>query len=308
MLSSRVHCIWLIPHFLYFLPEGTMTSFPSSKLRLENSVLSRRTAIKSFGAGVAGLTAYFALPQRWEHPIIEQIILPVHAQTSGFTLSDPCEVSLLAGTTESDTVRIRVEGFVAPPTGSLATLIEAVSQGKGEPTSLETTTAADGTFSGELLIIGGPGITAVSVTTTVQGATGQAQCALSVNKPKPEPKPPEPLVTMRDEQSILTCEFSSRGRPLEMGPYYFDFAIEMESTSENLGRVIIDPSSLMTRRLKLDSGGRWIEFKFTPRTGSYCDQNRTFVIDFADMVTTGGETLGSLTNETSFEFMLDSGA
>ena len=65
-----------------------------------------------------------------------------------------------------------------------------------------------------------------------------------------------------------------------MGPYYFDFAIEMESTSENLGRVIIDPSSLMTRRLKLDSGGRWIEFKFTPRTGSYCDQKQNICYRF----------------------------
>jgi hypothetical protein len=117
------------------------------------------------------------------------------------------------------------------------------------------------------------------------------------------------LVTMRDAQSILTCEFTSRGVPKEIGPYYFDFTVEMESTPENLARRVFEPSGvarLFSYALKLDANGRWVELRITPRSKTYCDENRTFTLDFADMVTVEGLPLRDLDGNTSFGFEFDS--
>lgn len=44
--------------------------------------VSRRKAVKRIVGGVSALAAYNMLPIKWEKPIIEQIFLPAHAQTS----------------------------------------------------------------------------------------------------------------------------------------------------------------------------------------------------------------------------------
>lgn len=44
---------------------------------------SRRRAVKTLVGGVSALAAYHTLPVNWSTPIIEQVFLPAHAQTSG---------------------------------------------------------------------------------------------------------------------------------------------------------------------------------------------------------------------------------
>ncbi|SDP84126.1 hypothetical protein [Desulforhopalus singaporensis] len=44
---------------------------------------SRRRAVKTIVVGVGGLAAYHTLPVNWSAPVINQIFLPAHAQTSG---------------------------------------------------------------------------------------------------------------------------------------------------------------------------------------------------------------------------------
>lgn len=45
--------------------------------------VSRRTAVKTIAGGISTIAAYHVLPVKWSTPIIEQIFLPAHAQTSG---------------------------------------------------------------------------------------------------------------------------------------------------------------------------------------------------------------------------------
>lgn len=45
--------------------------------------ITRRKAVKAIAGGVSALAAYHTLPVNWSKPVIEQIFLPAHAQTSG---------------------------------------------------------------------------------------------------------------------------------------------------------------------------------------------------------------------------------
>lgn len=145
----------------------------------------RRTALRKLLVGVGALTAYQVLPTKWTKPIIDQIVLPAHAGTSGVSLNDPCSVSLTKGTRSSSSVTVRVDGFVTPPTANLATAIVATPAGAGSQVTVNTTTAADGTFGATITVPGGPGITAVGIVVMVTGADGSASC--SVNVPKASP-------------------------------------------------------------------------------------------------------------------------
>jgi len=49
---------------------------------------SRRKAVKTLAAGAGALAAYHTLPVNWSTPIIEQVFLPAHAQTSGECASE----------------------------------------------------------------------------------------------------------------------------------------------------------------------------------------------------------------------------
>jgi hypothetical protein len=169
-------------------------------LRKDPNDSSRRQAVKTIVGGVSTVAAYHLMPAKWSTPLIEAIMLPVHAAASGLTLSDPCSVAVLSGTTASAEITIRIDGFVTPPVGALDTVIEIIPQGTGNPVRLETVTADDGTFSEQIVVTGGPGITGLAVTTSVQGATGAANCSIALSPspgpdpdpdPDPDPSPPE---------------------------------------------------------------------------------------------------------------------
>lgn len=62
------------------IPEKEASNSP------ENS--GRRKAVKTIVSGVTALAAYNMLPVRWDTPIIEQVFLPAHAETSGASTVD----------------------------------------------------------------------------------------------------------------------------------------------------------------------------------------------------------------------------
>lgn len=143
--------------------------------------IDRRSALRKIAIGTGVLTGLAVLPESWTRPIIQQIVLPAHAATSGSTLHDPCTVTLLSGDNASAEVTIAVNGFVTPPVGNLdATITATAVGGAGASTTAQTKTSADGTFSAILTIGGGPGITAVNVVTTVEGAAGAARCSVNM--------------------------------------------------------------------------------------------------------------------------------
>lgn len=171
--------------------------------------ISRRKAVKTIAGGISAIAAYHVLPAKWSTPIIEQIYLPAHAQTSGsgITLSDPCIVELVSGNQESSIDTIRVSGFVTPPASGLDVTIEATPNGgSGGPVTVNTSTASDGTYSTEVTMVGGPGVVGVGVTTTVAGANGVAHCSVGIppadHPSAQQPQPPQPTCPQCGQQLL----------------------------------------------------------------------------------------------------------
>ena len=48
-----------------------------------NSSESRRKLLKSIAAGSGVIVAGKSLPESWSRPVVDSVILPTHAQTSG---------------------------------------------------------------------------------------------------------------------------------------------------------------------------------------------------------------------------------
>ncbi len=105
--------------------------------------------------------------------------MPAHAATSGTAIHDPCSITLVSGNQSTASVSIRVDGYVTPPTANLPTAIVGTSS-RGASATVNTSTAADGTFQGTLTLNDGPGITSISVVTTVTGADGSAGCSINI--------------------------------------------------------------------------------------------------------------------------------
>jgi len=143
--------------------------------------ITRRKAVKTIVGGVTAVAAYNILPATWNTPIIESIFIPAHAATSGTSLSDPCEVTWVSGYQDSSTVTVDITGYVTPPTANLPTTIVATGNPDSDATTtLTTTTAADGTFSGTATLTTASGIGTVLVTTSVEGASGSASCRVDI--------------------------------------------------------------------------------------------------------------------------------
>lgn len=150
---------------------------------VEKSVIDqgRRTAMCKIAVGVGVLATCSALPEQWTRPIIGQIVLPATAATSGSTLHDPCTVEQRGGDAKTESVVIKVTGYVTPPVANIQISITAqASGGANQSVQASTATYADGTYETYLTIGGGPGITSVAVTTTAIGATGAANCSVNI--------------------------------------------------------------------------------------------------------------------------------
>lgn len=153
---------------------------------------NRRKAVKKLVAGAGALAAYHVMPTDWSKPLIEQVFLPAHAQTSGVSLHDPCRVEIVSGTQVSPPVVVRVTGEVMPGIPGLVAQIVATPVGAGSPQTATTTTDSNGDFAADFSF---PdiGITYVSATTTVTGANGSATCGQDVpGVPTTTPFPTRP--------------------------------------------------------------------------------------------------------------------
>ncbi|MCI5126472.1 MAG: hypothetical protein D3925_18840, partial [Candidatus Electrothrix sp. AR5] len=171
---------------------------------------ARRKTIKKLVIGAGALAGYSMLPEKWTKPVVEQIILPAHAQTSGITLVNPLTLTLLSGTQSSATVSIRVSGAVHPPTANRAVFLvaqrglvggttrhpslipeknilqeavatvqdflvsEAVAAEPCPQLTQQVTSGGDGSFSADFEIGCGPGITSVSATATLSASSANA--------------------------------------------------------------------------------------------------------------------------------------
>jgi len=152
---------------------GEITCDPKDK--------SRRSALKKLLVGAGVLAGYQVLPKRWATPIIEQVVLPAHAQTSGLSIHDPCESSLVSGNQDSVTVIINVKGYISPATANIPiTIVATVTGGTGESTTNHTMTDASGNYSINMIVNGGPGITFVSVLVTASGVANSGRCSVDV--------------------------------------------------------------------------------------------------------------------------------
>lgn len=72
------------------MEESAMPATRSPRL------LARRRLLKSLTVGGGMATAVKAVPEVWRRPVIDSVILPVHAQTSGYTCAIPFSFSFSA--------------------------------------------------------------------------------------------------------------------------------------------------------------------------------------------------------------------
>ena len=56
-------------------------------MKYKNSSESRRKLLKSIAAGSGAVIAGKSLPENWTKPVVDSVVLPVHAQTSQFVFS-----------------------------------------------------------------------------------------------------------------------------------------------------------------------------------------------------------------------------
>jgi hypothetical protein len=68
----------------------------------KKSIESRRKLLKSIAAGSGAIVAGKSLPESWSRPVVDSVVLPAHAQTSGCTITmvvlDPAGAPVPSGT------------------------------------------------------------------------------------------------------------------------------------------------------------------------------------------------------------------
>ena len=82
---------------------------------MSESNKGRRKLLKSIAAGSGAVIAGKSLPESWSKPVVDSVILPVHAQTSPPTPCTPCLVAAnycVGGGNGSIEVAVAVDGTV----------------------------------------------------------------------------------------------------------------------------------------------------------------------------------------------------
>ncbi len=218
---------------------------------------ARRKTIKKLAIGASALASYSMLPEKWTKPLIEQIVLPAHAQTSGITLVNPLTLTLLSGTQGSTIVSVRVSGAVFPPTPNLSIFLqvggalggntaaspvpeegilqktfaalddllvsEAVAAEGCPQLSQQVTSGEDGSFSADFELNCGPGITSVSALASLATSptvTAEGILLLPADvTPEPPPEPPVSPYGFTNNSSItVTVEWETPNRTDTVGP------------------------------------------------------------------------------------------
>jgi hypothetical protein len=120
----------------------------------------RRRLLKILASGGGAAVGIKALPAHWTQPVMENVVLPAHAQTTadGLSLEDPCDITL---NIEGEFIVVRVSGEVigGGNRGGIQINLSAVPTTSGIPdldpaVEETTTTASNGTYGPfELLFI-----------------------------------------------------------------------------------------------------------------------------------------------------------
>ena len=157
-------------------------SSTGEEMKMEHSDVDaeRRNALKMIAAGVGVLTGCAVLPERWVAPIIGNIVLPAHADTSGRALT-ACTVTMISGNQGSNNIAFNVDGAVTPAAAGIPINVAfAMTGGNGASGSFNIVTMANGAYSIGIGPSGGPGYTSVSITVTSSGANGTATCSTTI--------------------------------------------------------------------------------------------------------------------------------
>jgi hypothetical protein len=75
---------------------------------------SRRKLLKSIAAGSGAIVAGKSLPESWNRPVVDTVILPAHAQTSLMSSSGEGQVTRAAIDSESDSLLARTISNLIP--------------------------------------------------------------------------------------------------------------------------------------------------------------------------------------------------
>jgi len=148
---------------------------------------TRRKVVKGLAAGAGALAAYHTFPVNWSTPIIEQIFLPAHAQTSGVSPGGAISCTIENLGVDGGCYVLRVTLTVSPPEAGVA-LQARVSETslsgnndeiwEGTETSAgPIVTGADGTYSTDYSTIETADFESVEFTATIISTGESSTCA-----------------------------------------------------------------------------------------------------------------------------------
>jgi hypothetical protein len=148
---------------------------------------TRRKVVKGLAAGAGALAAYHTFPVNWSTPIIEQIFLPAHAQTSGVSPGGAvsCNIEYLG--LVGGLYSLRVTLTANPPEAGVAFSVRVSETSlsgnndevwEGTETSAgPIVTGADGTYSTEYSTIEATDFESVEFTATIISTGESSTCS-----------------------------------------------------------------------------------------------------------------------------------
>jgi len=77
-----------------------------------NTTVNRRKVLKSFAVGSSTVAAGTALPNEWIKPIVSQVILPAHAQTTDANAAASSGVTTTSSPTTTQAAPTTLKFFV----------------------------------------------------------------------------------------------------------------------------------------------------------------------------------------------------
>ena len=147
----------------------------------------RRKALKKIAAGTSVLIGYSLLPEKWSLPIIQSVVLPAHAATSGEVPPPPvvpsfvqCAIEWQSGDQGTGSIGFAVTGSITPA-GTYPYQITFSTEGVVESfTTAPFNTDPTGVYSVGTGFNVGPGYTRVTAVVTSTAVSGSTTCSFDV--------------------------------------------------------------------------------------------------------------------------------
>ena len=146
----------------------------------------RRKALKKIAAGTSVLIGYSLLPEKWSLPIIQSVVLPAHAATSGEVPPPPvvpsfvqCTIEWLSGDQGTGGISFVVTGSITPA-GIYPIQVAFSTEGVVDSGTFPLNTDPTGVYSIGIGPGSGPGYTQVTVVVTSTAVSGSTTCSIEV--------------------------------------------------------------------------------------------------------------------------------